>query len=84
MRDQLLPPYASSYDGGKYGAYNALAGRLDQLIAALDAPLTDADITAMADRIATALVVSQHNALGDADHAAIVADVKQALREGTV
>jgi hypothetical protein len=80
LRDQLLPPYASSYDGGKYGAYNELAGKLDNLLAVLGGglALTDAQVATLA----AAIVAHPDNPLGPADEPAIVTAVKQALREG--
>jgi hypothetical protein len=80
LRDQLLPPYASSYDGGKYGAYNELAGKLDNLLAALGGGLALTDVQVAT--IAAAIVAHPDNPLGPADEPAIVTAVKQALREG--
>lgn len=55
---------------------------MDRFLAAQSGPapaFTDAQITAIADR----LVASNTNGLTPADHAGIVADLKQAQREGT-
>lgn len=62
--------------------------QLDRIEAALTAltagaGLTDTQVSALADKVATALIASGANGLTPADHAAIVADVQAALRAGT-
>jgi hypothetical protein len=52
-------------------------------IKAAGVSMTDAQVNAQATAIANALIASNSNGLTDADHAAVVADVKQALREGS-
>jgi hypothetical protein len=57
----------------------AAGSRLDLLFKAVTAGLSDAQVQAIADR----LVASSANGLTAADHAAVVEDVKAALRAGT-
>lgn len=56
--------------------------QLGQLLARAPGQFTDDQVHALADRVGTALVERTDNPLGDADKPAIVAAVKQALREG--
>lgn len=59
-------------------------GRIEAALAkAQPAALTDTQAAALADTIAARLVASNSNGLTAADHAAIVADVKAALQQGT-
>jgi N-acetyl-anhydromuramyl-L-alanine amidase AmpD len=61
-----------------------LAGSpLDLLVKHLQAGAVPVDVDALAGKIAAQLIASGANGLTPADHAAIVADVKAALRDGT-
>jgi hypothetical protein len=78
----LLAPPAEGPEKGKTLPFVAAIKRIDAGIASLlaaPATLSDAQVQAIADR----LVASGANGLTAADHAAVVEDVKAALRAGT-